>query len=112
MPAAWLFLAGAIGLEVTATLCLRASAGFSRWVWAVPIVGGYAGAFFLLSLVLVRGIPIGVAYGVWSAVGVVLTAVMGRLVFGDAFTPAMAIGVLLIGAGVVLLELGSHSPPA
>ncbi|MBS9535058.1 multidrug efflux SMR transporter [Mycobacterium sp. M1] len=103
----WLLLAGAIGSEVCATLSLRASDGFARWGWAVPIVIGYVTSFALLAFVLKRGMPIGVAYGVWAGVGVAATAVLAKYLFGDPFTWTMAGGVVLIGAGVFLLETGA-----
>jgi small multidrug resistance pump len=103
----WLLLGAAIVLEVTATLSLRASEGLTRWVWAIPIVIGYGASFVLLAMVLKRGMPVGVAYGVWSAIGVAATVILGRYLFGDPFTWAMAGGVVLIAAGVYLLETGS-----
>lgn len=105
---AWLLLLGAISCEVAATLSLRASDGLSRLGWVIPIAVGYLCSFVLLALVLRRGIPIGVAYGVWSGVGVALTAALARFLFGDPFTPVMAAAVVLIGAGVYLLEYGAH----
>ncbi|MCV7314647.1 multidrug efflux SMR transporter [Mycolicibacillus parakoreensis] len=107
---AWLLLAGAIAFEVAATMSLRASEGFTRWGWAVPIVVGYATSFVLLAFVLKRGVPVGVAYGIWSGVGVAATAILARFFFDDPFTVPMAFGVVLIGAGVVLLEFGSTGP--
>lgn len=107
-PLTWGLLAAAIGSEVGATLSLRASAGFSRWGWTFPVAIGYLVSFVLLALVLKRGMPVGVAYGVWSGVGVVATAVLARYFFGDPFTWVMAGGVVLIGAGVLLLEYGSE----
>lgn len=105
----WALLTGAIGSEVAATLSLRASDGFARLGWLAPIVIGYAVSFALLALVLKRGMPVGVAYGVWSGVGVALTAVLARFLFDDPFTPVMAGGVVLIGAGVYLMEIGAHA---
>ncbi|MEZ0364969.1 multidrug efflux SMR transporter [Mycobacterium sp. pUA109] len=104
---AWLLLIAAIAFEVTATLSLRASDGFAKWGWTIPVAVGYLASFVLLAMVLKRGIPVGVAYGVWSAIGVVATAVLARYLFGDPFTWPMAGGVVLIGAGVFLLEFGS-----
>ncbi|ORV45143.1 cation transporter [Mycolicibacter engbaekii] len=106
---AWLLLLGAIGFEVAGTLSLRASDGFSRWQWALPVAVGYVVSFVLLAMVLKRGVPVGVAYGVWSGVGLTLTAVLARFLFDDPFTPTMAGGVVLIGAGVYLLEIGAHT---
>ena len=99
-------LAGAIALEVTATLSLRASEGFSRWGWAIPVVLGYLTSFVLLAFVLKRGLPVGIAYGIWAGVGVAATAVLARFLFDDPFTWVMAIGIVLIAGGVLLLESG------
>ncbi len=104
----WAFLAAAIVAEVGATLSLR-MASTRRWVWLVPTVAGYLVAFSALSLALNAGITIGVAYGIWTACGVVLTAVAGRLLFRDPFTVLMAIGVAAIVGGVILIELGSQA---
>ena len=104
---AWVLLLAAIFLEVAATLSLRASEGFTKWVWSFPVAVGYIASFILLALVLKKGMPVGIAYGVWSGIGVAATAILGRFLFGDPFTPTMAVGVVLIGAGVFLLEFGS-----
>ncbi|NKF32835.1 QacE family quaternary ammonium compound efflux SMR transporter, partial [Pseudomonas sp. BGM005] len=56
--------------------------------------------------ILAMGMPVGVAYGVWAAAGVAITAVLGRVIFKDHFSVLMAIGVVLIGAGVAMIELG------
>lgn len=106
---AWVLLFGAIGFEVAGTLSMRASDGFARWQWVIPVAIGYVVSFVLLAMVLKRGIPVGVAYGVWSGVGVALTAVLARFLFNDPFTPVMAGGVVLIGAGVYLMEMGAHA---
>lgn len=104
----WLLLAVAIAVEVTATLSLRASDGFSRPAWLIPVIAGYTLSFVLLAFVLKRGMPVGIAYGVWAGIGVAATAVLGRFLFGDPFTWAMAAGVVLIAGGVLLLESGAH----
>lgn len=102
----WLLLALAIASEVTATLSLRASEGLRRRRWIPVIVVGYLAAFTLLGTILAMGMPVGVAYGVWAAAGVAITAVLGRVIFKDHFSVVMAIGVVLIGAGVAMIELG------
>lgn len=102
----WVLLVLAIASEVTATLSLRASEGLRRRRWIPVIVVGYVLAFSLLGAVLAMGMPVGVAYGVWAAAGVAITAVMGRVIFKDHFSVVMAIGVALIAVGVVLIELG------
>ncbi|PPL19927.1 DMT family transporter [Microterricola pindariensis] len=102
---AWLFLVIAILTEVAATLSLKlASEGRKRWF--IPVVVGYATAFSMLALALGEGMPIGVAYGIWTACGVALTAVLGRLLFKDPLSWVMALGVALIAGGVILIEFG------
>ena len=102
----WLLLALAIASEVTATLSLRASEGLRRRRWIPVIVVGYLAAFTLLGTILAMGMPVGVAYGIWAAAGVAITAVLGRVLFKDHFSAMMAIGVALIAAGVALIEFG------
>ena len=77
------------------------------WLYAVTAVGELT-AFFLLVKVLQTGMPLGVAYGVWSALGVAATAVLSYLWFDEAFTGVMVVGLMLIVGGVVLVEVGSH----
>ena len=101
----WLYLAGAIVIEVGSTLALRvASAGHRGWY--LGVVPGYVASFVLLSLALHEGMGIGVAYGIWTAVGVALTAALSKALFAEPLTRTMTLGILLIAAGVVLLELG------
>lgn len=102
----WLLLALAIASEVTATLSLRASEGFRRKRWIPVIVVGYLAAFTLLGTILAMGMPVGVAYGIWAAAGVAVTAVLGRVIFKDHFSAMMAVGVALIALGVAMIEFG------
>ncbi|MFK4853123.1 DMT family transporter [Microbacterium sp. ZW T6_19] len=102
----WALLALAIASEVTATLSLRASEGLRRKRWIPVIVVGYLAAFTLLGAILAMGMPVGVAYGVWAAAGVAITAVLGRVIFKDHFSLVMAAGVALIAVGVGLIEFG------
>lgn len=102
----WGLLVLAIASEVTATLSLRASEGLRRRRWIPVIVVGYVAAFSLLGAILALGMPVGVAYGVWAAAGVAITAVMGRVLFKDHFSAMMAAGVALIVVGVALIEFG------
>ncbi len=101
----WLTLLGAIGLEVCATLALRASEGFRKKIWIGPVVLGYVVAFYLLWLTLGMGMPVGIAYGIWTACGVALVAVIARYLFGDPLTGKMIGGIALIVAGVLMIEL-------
>ena len=103
---AWLALGGAVVSEVSATLALRQALEQPGFYAVVGI--GYALAFILLSLTLKAGMPLGVAYGLWGAVGVALTAVLSMLVFGEPITVLVALGIALIMAGVLLVELGAQ----
>jgi small multidrug resistance pump len=103
----YLFLIGAILSEVCGTLALRASEGFSRPLYAVVVVVGYCGAFALLSFALQRGIPLGVAYGVWAAAGVALVAVLSVPLFGDGLTGLQYCGLALVMVGVFAIEIGA-----
>ncbi|WP_173010300.1 multidrug efflux SMR transporter [Mycolicibacterium sp. P9-64] len=101
----WLALAGAILVEVIATLSLRASEGFRKKAWIVPVALGYVASFYLLWVSLSLGMPVGVAYGVWTACGVALVAIIARFVFSEPLTWLMGAGIALIVAGVLTIEM-------
>ena len=101
----WLALAGAILIEVVATLSLRASNGFRKRAWIIPVVLGYLASFYLLWTSLSLGMPVGVAYGVWTACGVALVAVIARFLFSEPLTWLMGLGIALIVAGVLTIEM-------
>lgn len=103
---AWLLLTGAILAEVTATLSLRGA--LDQPALYVVVVLGYALSFVFLALVLRRGMGLGVAYGIWGASGVVLTAVFSALLFGESLTTLKITGIVLIAAGVAVVEIGSQ----
>ena len=102
----WLFLGAAIIGEVVATSALKASDEFSKLVPSLIVVGGYSVAFYFLSLAL-RAIPVGVAYAIWSGLGVVLIAGIAWIVYGQKLDAAAAIGMALIICGVVVMNLFS-----
>lgn len=106
----WALLAGAISTEVAATLSLRASQDHSAWL--AVVVAGYLASFVLLTLVLRAGMPVGVAYGIWGALGTAVTAMLAAVLFGDPFTRPIVAGIALIIAGVLLVEFGSHRAEA
>lgn len=106
----WALLFAAIAVEVAATLSLRASQDHSAWL--LLVVAGYAGSFVLLTMVLRAGMPVGVAYGIWGASGTAATAVLAAALFGDGFTWPIAAGIVLIIAGVLLVEFGSRPAAA
>ncbi|NOJ58949.1 SMR family transporter [Arthrobacter sp. 260] len=102
---AYLFLLGAILFEVGGTVSLRLAVDDKRWYGAVVV--GYLVAFTMLTLTLASGLPLGVAYGIWAASGVALTAVIGKFLFKEPFTWLMGLGIILIVGGVLLIELGA-----
>jgi small multidrug resistance pump len=104
----WIYLAIAIVSEVIATSALKSVEGFTRLVPSMIVVVGYASAFYFLSLTL-RTIPLGVAYALWSGVGVVLVALVGWVVYHQSLDAAAFIGIALIIAGVVVLNLFSKA---
>ena len=104
----WICLAIAILSETVATTAMKASAGFTRPLPALVVMAGYGVAFYFLSLTL-RTIPLGVAYAVWSGVGIVLIAAAGWLLYGQKLdAPALA-GIGLILAGVLVMNLFSKT---
>jgi small multidrug resistance pump len=104
----WLLLAAAIVTEVTGTLALRGAVD-RPWLYAVTAVG-YVVSFVALVRLLRSGLALGVVYGIWSGLGVALTAGLSSVLFDEAFTVPMVLGLLLIVGGVVMIEAGSHPP--
>lgn len=108
MPNPSILLAAAIVSEVIATSALKASDGFTRpWPSVVTAVG-YGVSFYLLSLAL-RTIAVGVAYAIWSGLGIVLIAAIGWLVFGQRLDAPALIGMGLIIAGVAVMNVFSKA---
>jgi small multidrug resistance pump len=104
----WLCLAIAIVAETAATTALKASAGFTRFWPSLLVVAGYAIAFYMLALTL-RSIPMGVAYAVWSGVGIVLIALAGWVLYGQKLDAGALAGMALIVAGVLVMNLFSKT---
>ncbi|OWQ84778.1 QacE family quaternary ammonium compound efflux SMR transporter [Roseateles aquatilis] len=104
----YLYLGAAIVLEVVATSFLKASDGFTNLWPSLATVAGYAGSFYLLSLTL-KVLPVGVVYALWSGVGIVLTAVVAWIVFKQRLDAAAIVGMAMIVAGVVVLNVFSDS---
>ncbi len=104
----YLYLSLAIVLEVLATSLLGKSEGFSRWLFAVGALLAYGVSFYFLSLAL-KNIPLGVAYAIWSGVGIVLTAIVSILVFKSKIDLPFVLGALLIIGGVVVIHLFSKA---
>lgn len=101
-------LAIAIVAEVIATSALRAANGFSNWLPSLVVVVGYAVAFYFLSLTL-KAIPVGIAYAIWSGAGIVLISIVGWVIYRQALDLPALLGIGLIVAGVLVINLFSQS---
>ncbi|MDW3080038.1 SMR family transporter [Vibrio sp. 1403] len=104
----YLYLTIAIIAEVIGTSALKASEGFTQTLPSIVAIIGYGVAFYFLSLVL-KAIPVGVAYAIWSGLGVVLVAIVGTVTFNQKLDLAAIIGMLLIIAGVFVMNIFSTS---
>lgn len=104
----WIYLSIAIGAEIIATSALKSAAGFTRLVPSLITVAGYSIAFYCLSLSL-RTIPVGIAYAVWSGVGIVAISLIGILFFKQHLDMPALLGIGLIIAGVLVLNVFSKS---
>ncbi|HWJ72513.1 MAG TPA: multidrug efflux SMR transporter [Kaistia sp.] len=104
----YLYLGIAIFAETIATLSLKASDGFTRLGPSIIVAVGYVTAFYFLSLTL-RAIPIGVAYAVWSGIGIVLISAIGWAVFGQKPDAWGAVGIGFILVGVMIVNLMSRT---
>lgn len=106
MPIGYLYLAIAIVAEVIATSALKAADGFSRLGPSLIVGLGYAISFYFLSLVI-KSVPVGIAYAIWSGAGIVLIAAIGWLVLKQPLDFAALLGMALIIAGVAVIQLFS-----
>ena len=104
----WVYLLLAIVSEVVATSALKSSESFSRLWPSVLTVVGYGVAFYLLSLTL-REPPVGIAYAIWSGVGIVLVSLAAVVLFGQKLDLPALIGMGLIVAGVIVINVCSKS---
>ncbi|WP_066586325.1 SMR family transporter [Sphingomonas pruni] len=107
---AYLYLAIAIVAEVIGTSFMKTSAGFTRPGPAIVTILAYAIAFYALSLTL-RTIPTGIAYAIWSGVGIVLIAGVAWIFQGQKLDIAALVGIALIIAGVTVMNLFSRAAP-
>ena len=98
----------AIAAEVVATSSLKASHGFSRPLPSLLVVLGYDSAFYLMSISLQR-LPLALVYAVWSGVGLVGISLVGWLIYGERLNAGAFVGIGLIAAGVVILQLHGRS---
>ena len=105
---AYIYLSIAIIAEVTATSALKASAEFTKLVPSTIVVMGYGVAFYFMTLVL-RTIPIGITYAVWSGLGIVLVAIIGAMLYKQIPDIPAIIGMGLIVSGVVVIHVFSKT---
>ena len=105
---AYLFLVIAIIAEVAATSALKASAEFTRIIPSLIVVMGYSVAFYCLTFVL-KFLPVGITYAVWSGVGIVLVTLVGMILFREIPDWPAIIGMGLIIAGVVVINIYSRT---
>jgi small multidrug resistance pump len=103
----WLLLACAIVSEVTATISLRFAQGFSRVGPSVIVAAGYGLSFWLFGKVLQRGLPVGVAYGIWCAAGMSLVAIIAAIFLDEPLSWLQVGGLALIIAGITTLQYGA-----
>ncbi|NKI34764.1 multidrug efflux SMR transporter [Wenzhouxiangella sp. XN79A] len=111
VTAAYLALAFAIVFEVVGTSFLMKSEQFTRWLPSVLVVVFYLAAFYLLSISL-KSIPLGIAYALWAGLGIVLTTLIGAIVFKQSLDPAAVIGIAMIVGGVVVINTFSKTAVA
>lgn len=105
---AWGYLLIAIVCEVIATSSLKATQEFSKWLPTVVVIVGYIGAFYFLALSL-RSLPVGIAYALWAGLGIIAVAAVSWFFYGQKLDLAAIIGIGLILAGVLVLNVFSNS---
>ncbi|MDE1461611.1 DMT family transporter [Spartinivicinus poritis] len=104
----YVYLAIAIVAEVAATSALKASEEFTKLIPSLIVVIGYGLAFYLLTLVL-RTMPVGIAYAIWSGLGIVLVAIVGVVVYRQVLDLPAIVGMLLIVVGVIIINVFSRT---
>lgn len=110
LPSAYVFLVVAIVAETIGTSALQASQQFTRLLPSVLVVLGYGVSFYFLALAL-RSIPVGVAYAIWSGLGIVLIALIGYVVFGQKLDWPAVLGLGMILGGILVIHLFSATAP-
>lgn len=104
----WLALSIAIVAEVAATSALKSTEEFTRLWPSVLVIAGYGIAFYFMTLSL-RGLPVGIMYAIWAGVGIVLVALLGWLIYRQPLDMPAIVGIALIIAGVVVINVFSDS---
>jgi small multidrug resistance pump len=108
MPLHYVYLVIAVAAETIGTSALQASNQFTRFWPTVLVVIAYGIAFFFLGIVL-KHIPVGIAYALWSGLGIVLIAIIGFAVFGQVLDFAAVLGLGMIIAGIVVIQVFSNT---
>ncbi|MBN8290437.1 QacE family quaternary ammonium compound efflux SMR transporter [Rhodobacter sp. NTK016B] len=106
----WVYLLTAIFFETVGTTALKASAGFTRLGPSLLVVVAYGASFWLLAMVL-KVMPVGIAYAVWSGAGIVLISAIGFVIFGQRLDLPAILGIVLIMAGILIINLFSNATP-
>ncbi|GEO82803.1 DMT family transporter [Pararhodospirillum oryzae] len=107
----WVYLAIAIVTETIATSAMKAAEGFTRAIPSLVVVMGYGISFYFFSQTL-KTLPVGMAYAIWSGVGLVLVTLAGWILYGQKLDAPALIGIALIGAGVVVMNVFSSTTQA
>lgn len=108
MNVAYYYLAVAICSEVIATVSMKAIKGFSTPIPLLLVIVGYSVAFWMLTLV-VRTVPVGVAYAVWAGMGIVMVSIAALFIYGQKLDIPAMLGMALIVLGVVVIQLFSKT---
>ena len=108
MPLTYIYLFIAVAAETIGTTALQASSQFTKFWPSVLVVIAYAIAFYFLGVVL-KYIPVGIAYAMWSGLGIVLISLIGLVVFGQGLDLAAILGLGMIIGGIVVIQLFSGS---
>ena len=98
----------AVLTEVTATTSLKFSEGFTKLIPSIVVVVGYGLSFYLLSMTL-KVMPIGIAYALWSGIGITLTVIAGKIIWNESLDWARILGIVLIIAGILVINLFSKA---
>jgi len=100
----WALLYSAIVLEIGGTMAIKYSEGFSKLFPSACVIGLYCASFYAMSLA-VKKIELGVAYAIWSGVGIVLTSALGMILFNETINPKKFASIMVIMIGVIALNL-------